>query len=253
MMPTKYIFFFLLFLFVRISEAQHSGDKAKEMLQALRNTLGKEEGKNITLEEVKAYFLEVALQEEFYKEQKQILRKWKGEIRYQVQGKASEELLEELQKIVEELAWLTGLSIKRVISAQNANLIIFFGKGKDYTLVEPAAKAYIASNRGLFFFRNNAQGAIKSATLYVETQDKKISLTAQKHLLREELTQVLGLPNDSPRYPKSIFYKPWSLSTQYAPIDRFLIALLYHPELSTGLSAEACAARIDQIFKNLSP
>lgn len=252
-MHIRYLASLLLLLLCQALQAQHSAQKAEQMLRALRNTLRDAEGRRIGLQEAKTYFMEVALQEEFYKGQAPILRKWQGEIRYQVQGKASDALLQELQNIVEELSLLTGLAIKQVNSAQKANLIIFFGKGKDYTAIEPAAAAYVAANRGLFFFRNNAQGEILSATLYVETQDKKVSPKAQKHLLREELTQLLGLPNDSPRYPKSIFYQPWSLTTQYTPIDRFLIALLYHPALSVGLSAEACAARIEQIFKNLSP
>ena len=49
-----------------------------------------------------------------------------------------------------------------------------------------------------------------------------------KHLLREELTQSLGLFNDSWDYPESIFYQCWTTTTEYAPIDRELIDMLYN-------------------------
>ena len=50
----------------------------------------------------------------------------------------------------------------------------------------------------------------------------------QKHLLREELTQSLGLFNDSYKYPESIFYQDWTTTTEYAQIDRELIDMLYN-------------------------
>ena len=50
----------------------------------------------------------------------------------------------------------------------------------------------------------------------------------QKHLLREELTQSLGLCNDSYDYPESIFYQGWTETTEYAEIDKELIQMLYN-------------------------
>jgi hypothetical protein len=54
------------------------------------------------------------------------------------------------------------------------------------------------------------------------------SLDGQKHLLREELTQSLGLFNDSYKYENSIFQQRWTETTEYAPIDRVLIDMLYN-------------------------
>jgi hypothetical protein len=50
----------------------------------------------------------------------------------------------------------------------------------------------------------------------------------QKHLLREELTQSLGLVNDSWKYKNSIFYQGWTTTTEYSDIDRELIDILYN-------------------------
>jgi hypothetical protein len=53
-------------------------------------------------------------------------------------------------------------------------------------------------------------------------------LDGQKHLLREELTQALGLFNDSYKYDNSIFQQSWTTTTDYAPIDVKLIEMLYN-------------------------
>lgn len=61
--------------------------------------------------------------------------------------------------------------------------------------------------------------------------------TEQKHLLREELTQSLGLGKDSPWYSDSIFQQTFSTkTTEYAEIDKELIRLLYHPDMAIGLN-----------------
>ena len=44
----------------------------------------------------------------------------------------------------------------------------------------------------------------------------------------EELTQSLGLFNDSYKYPESIYYQGWTTTTEYAPIDVELIEMLYN-------------------------
>ena len=53
-------------------------------------------------------------------------------------------------------------------------------------------------------------------------------LQGQKHLLREELTQSLGLKNDSYKYENSIFQQKWTEVTEYAPIDIKVIEMLYN-------------------------
>jgi hypothetical protein len=63
--------------------------------------------------------------------------------------------------------------------------------------------------------------------MYIDTY-RNGDETSHKHLLREELTQSLGLFNDSWEYPESIFYQGWTTTTEFAPIDRELIDMLYN-------------------------
>jgi hypothetical protein len=76
----------------------------------------------------------------------------------------------------------------------------------------------------------------------------RASLNEQKHLLREELTQSLGLARDSYLYSDSIFQQAFSTKvTKYAQIDKDLIRLLYHPEMSVGLNAN----QVDSILRKI--
>jgi hypothetical protein len=43
----------------------------------------------------------------------------------------------------------------------------------------------------------------------------------------KELTQSLGLLNESWKYPESIFYQGWTTTTSFSKIDKRLIDLLY--------------------------
>ena len=53
------------------------------------------------------------------------------------------------------------------------------------------------------------------------------AIVFKKNLLREELTQSLGLFNDSMKYPDSIFYQVWSETTEYSELDKEVIRRHY--------------------------
>lgn len=55
-------------------------------------------------------------------------------------------------------------------------------------------------------------------------------------MIREELTQSLGLFQDSWRYPDSIFYQGWSDITAYSDLDRTTIGLLYDSRLDPWMT-----------------
>jgi hypothetical protein len=83
--------------------------------------------------------------------------------------------------------------------------------------------------------------------MYVDVY--RASLIEQKHLLREELTQSLGLAKDSNLYPESIFQQSFSTkTTEHAAIDRDLVRLLYHPEMKIGLNRDEVDNRLRSIL-----
>ena len=113
----------------------------------------------------------------------------------------------------------------------NQTSISFLDPGGDYAKKFPALSTLVLSNWGLFNVSFDGSNEIYNGYMYVDT-DRSNSLE-EKHLLREELTQSLGLAKDSNRYPDSIFQASWTTTTEYSDIDKDLVRLLYHPSMQT--------------------
>ncbi|MDH4058594.1 MAG: DUF2927 domain-containing protein [Cyclobacteriaceae bacterium] len=200
--------------------------------------------------EVMEYFVDVALGFEFGDASK-VTRKWKSEVRIFVGGDKTAEMLSELDGIISELEELTDqLSFSITQDTTESNFYLYFGTGSSFALRFPPAQNHIAANWGLFYVYYNSSDEIYSAVMYVDTQ--RAQGDARKHLLREELTQSLGLARDSDRYPQSIFYGPWTTGTVYAPIDRDLVRLLYHPNVGTGYNETVVRTVLKDLVKQLN-
>ena len=76
----------------------------------------------------------------------------------------------------------------------------------------------------------------RSASILISSAD--ITQKERSHLIREELTQSLGLMNDSNKYKDSIFYQEWTDIAEYSEIDKAVIKLLYQKKIEPGMSKE---------------
>jgi hypothetical protein len=65
----------------------------------------------------------------------------------------------------------------------------------------------------------------------------------------EELTQVMGLPNDSDRVFPSIFNDK-STEDYLSGLDFILLKLLYHPSLHAGMDAQQVIEQLKQLLAN---
>lgn len=196
-------------------------------------------------EEVIEYFKDIALGFEFGSATR-VTRKWNTDMKIFVGGNPSDALTSELNKIVSEINNLTtdGFSVSIVDSSSQSNFFIFFGSGDDYADLYPGQEGFVESNWGLFsIFWLDDQ--LNSGHMYVDIF--RANAIEQRHLLREELTQSLGLARDSFRYDDSIFQSEWTRTTEYSEIDRELIRLLYHPDMNVGLDEN----EVDPILRNI--
>lgn len=151
-------------------------------------------------------------------------------------GEPSTELLAEFEKIRTEINGLAtdGFKVTIVNDSLQSNYYIFLGSGTKYAEMFPNESNLVNSNWGLFYVRWNAKNQFYSGHMYVDIM--RANSIEQKHLLREEFTQSLGFARDSRLYMESIFQLTWTTTIEYAPIDKDLIRLLYHPEMSVGLN-----------------
>ena len=195
------------------------------------------------------YFKDIALGFEFGTASA-ITRKWKSPLKIFVGGKNNPALNLELNRIKDEINNLAkdGFKISIVNDSIASNYYIFFGSGKEYAQIYPNLVNYVENNWGLFNIYWSSDNVLNYGHMYVDIQ--RANAQEQMHLLREELTQSLGLGKDSEKYPNSIFQSSWTQTTEYLPIDRELIRLLYHPEMKIGLNDIAVEELLIEILQN---
>lgn len=87
-------------------------------------------------------------------------------------------------------------------------------------------------SRCFFLIWPNPDWSIQKARIVINSflEEKHIN-----HCFLEELTQSLGLPNDSERLRPSIFNET-SMLTELSALDRILIRTVYDPRIDTGMN-----------------
>lgn len=189
-------------------------------------------------------FLEIALKNE-YSNKGWMIRKWSADgIRYRyIHHVADHRLHEELAELhLQQLQDITGLPIKPVESSQQADLTIVFSW--EGSLKEDLRRYFgmrSAKQREYFFrhsvclgsFSTNAAGVMQKAVVIIPV-DRARGRAKLLACVVEELTQVLGLPNDSERVSPSIF-NDRSINQLLTGLDYILLRILYDPALSPGM------------------
>jgi hypothetical protein len=174
--------------------------------------------------------------------------KWVRPIRLYKQFDAviAPEAEEFLDKHMERLARLTGVSISDVTARKKANFVIIFTRREDYlgtalAQFDPEGggasrelQARLARTHCLGIYRareSNAELVRAIVIIPVDTARKRGIL---KRCIVEETTQSMGLPNDSDDANPSIFNDRSRLKDLTAH-DILLLRLLYHPALRVGM------------------
>jgi len=208
---------------------------------------GEKNGLTAYDESVVEYFNEIALGFEFGSAS-EVTRKWKSSMKIFVGGTKTPDLMDELHRVVKEINALAtdGFSASVVTDSLESNFYIFLGSGGDYAKKFPSVLNLVLSNWGLFNVYFDASNKIYGGIMYVDID--RANNIEEKHLLREELTQSLGLAKDSNRYADSIFHANWTSTTEYSNIDKDLVRLLYHPSMQIGLDRVQSAELLREII-----
>ncbi len=99
---------------------------------------------------------------------------------------------------------------------------------------------YVPGNIGFFCLHWNGTGACTRATVLIACD---VTNQAERvHAIREELTQAMGLMEDSWTYPDSMFYQGWTPGVQYAEIDKTLIRMLYRTDIRPNMTSQQAHA-----------
>lgn len=187
------------------------------------------------------YFLEIALGAEF-STNSNIIRKWEGDLRIKVIGSPTPEDLKTLRTVINEINNLvSGVSLK--IVDNEANVKIHFVSVSQFQRYEPN---YQPGNYGYAWTKWNQNNTINSANILIAKTG--VNQKERSHLIREELTQSLGLLRDSYKHKNSIFYQPWTDTNQYSQLDKTVIQILYQPEIRSGMTKSQVISFLNSHF-----
>jgi len=191
--------------------------------------------------ETLAYFNEVALHEEGSPTPTR-LRKWLTNPRIRVNLNPTWADRDFLTSLIQEINSLqSALVLSQVESGENVDL--YFVSTNQFTDCDPHAQNGYAA----YFVRyDNTRDpyVIDGANVMIASD---IAQDARLAAMRQDITQMLGLPNDSDTYPDSAFRMDWPLPTEYSAIDRQILRLLYDPRLKPGMSIDDVSNAVDVI------
>ena len=182
--------------------------------------------------EINEYYKEICGNWEFNGKKKP--KRYKKDVKIFVRGLTNDSLEMELHSIVKELNHLiNSLEISIVTDSSESNIYMYFGGAKDFvnSINEPQYMkdwrlSMTEDSWGCAWVKEGDNHIINSK-VFIDTE-RNDSLVRLKHLLREELTQALGFPNDSYKYSNSIFQQKWTEVTEYSKIDKEIIKLHYN-------------------------
>jgi len=180
-----------------------------------------------------SYYNKIAFCNEFDSVKFNTPKKWKNNIVIYIntdkneirKSQWNESLTREVIKVmytINDLSNTIKLSVTN--DSTKANLFIYIGSTEHILSLQPTKFSRI--------FEDNAGGVVVTSTLNEITRgviyidySRIHNIYCAKHLVREELTQSLGLLNDTWDYEDSIFYQGWTCTQKYSDLDIEIIKL----------------------------
>ncbi|GGM41235.1 hypothetical protein GCM10011351_29280 [Paraliobacillus quinghaiensis] len=193
------------------------------------------------------YFTEIALGSEYGGDP--YVKKWLEDIYIKVQGNPKNADLETIDKVVKELNDIIKTVNIQVIKENEdtkENVNIYFVPQGDFRKYIPNATL---GNWAYFTYFPKTNGEITEAIITIGTFGS--DQIDRDHQIREELTQILGLGNDSPKYEDSIFHEDegQSLNLSYSKLDKKVIELLYRKDIEIGMREKEILETLDERTK----
>ncbi|MDT8311074.1 MAG: DUF2927 domain-containing protein [Methylophaga sp.] len=201
-------------------------------------------------------FERIALSSE-YTNHPPLLRKWRQPIIYQFQHDvADKQLHEQLSTLhLQQLSAITGHPIQAATSSHPANFKIIFTDeahlaghlSKAMRLDDTTVKHLSRNSVCIANFSVSNNGEIKQALVLIPV-DRARAHAKLLACIVEELTQIMGLPNDDVAVFPSIF-NDRSHDNFLSGLDYVLLKLLYQTDLTPGMDASQAGAAIERIMQ----
>lgn len=201
------------------------------------------EAQNVFNQTEVSYFEETALGYE-YGDSPQVVFRWeKKTVIIHTMGNPDSASLSCLNQAIADFNGISS-HIKLIPDAQqDPDIIMYFIPEQSFPQYEPNYKPI---NMGWFYTYSRQDCSLVNATILISTTG--LSPYERCHLIREELTQSMGIARDSDRYPDSIFYQNWTSTITYSEMDSRIISMLYNSGIPRCSDKEA----VENFFLNSS-
>lgn len=204
-------------------------------------------------------FEEIALKNEYGEERWRPVRKWRAPIKLYLDSRVGDTQLQHrlVNQQIRTLIQATGHPIEQVKQPEQANLYLLFER----ELKVPHALQQLTPSLSFSSEFLNSSVCFGSLTLAADSTithalvvippDKARYRGKLNSCVIEELTQVMGLINDSDRVYPSIF-NDHSIDQELSGLDLQLLKLLYHPRVRPGMTREEVMPIIHELSDELN-
>ena len=194
---------------------------------------------------IEGSFYDIALQGE-HERLRPVVRKWTQPLRVWVHSGAGDAELQRwlLRMHFEQLSGIVGLPVEFVAQRETANVRVFFAAEQQARRIaademSPVAVRQIDHSVCLGQIRYNRRAEITHGTVIIPVERAEAAGKLVPCVV-EEMTQMLGLINDSDRVTPTVF----SDTTEHellTGLDYLLLKLLYLPQLQSGMTVAQAA------------
>lgn len=186
-------------------------------------------------------FEEVALKNE-YNAGEQVVRKWQQPIKVWVTHHTDRKEMHDwlVEQHLKHLSQMTGVPVQKAAFPSEANFTIVFTHlqlWRNEIVLQTGNLTFKPPNHAICMFGIDLdkKKAIRRAWVVIPVDQAE----QHRHLLScvvEEMTQAMGLPNDSVKVYPSIFNDA-SMDQLLTGLDSLLLKLLYDPRVQAGMTA----------------
>lgn len=171
------------------------------------------------------------------------IRRWQTDLRIQIMTPNAtpedrvvvQQVIDELNGLLNQAAGSAGRPVTLTLVTSNPNVEMYFVPAESFAQYNANAQPGQIGSAWMQVNNNVINGAeILIASNYLTNAERA-------HVIREELTQALGIMKDSWLYEDSIFYQGWTRTDRFSTLDQEVIRMLYDPQIEVGMSQQQVA------------
>ena len=209
------------------------------------------------LDDLVAHFIEVVFGQEYQGvgAAQSVIARWDTSkpVGITIQGRATQHLADMASRRLGAISQLTGVKFKQVKpGGPGPSIDLLFLRRAEMGKInipntDPAVVRALAGDPTMVCFflkwQMPAERIVK-AVIAVNVERDPVEIDS---CLLEELTQVMGLPNDVKAYWTTLF-NPYDSGLQYSPWDALYLKTLYGPHLAPGMTPAQVRERVRPVF-----